>query len=118
MSAIANFGKLSYFRSAPTRTTRNIEHDLFAEITRELLHARGANNFKASISPIERNSSLWALLIDDLLLPTNNLPAEIKAGILSLGIFSIKSGTKYLSGEGTLDDIIDINIRIMKGLRS
>ena len=69
------------------------------------------------ISAAFSNNQLWTVLAADLAHPDNALPEQVKAGLLSLAIFSIKHGQKVLSENVPATTLVEINLKIMKGLR-
>lgn len=71
-----------------------------------------------AISAVARNNELWILLASDLAHPDNALPDDVRAGLLLLAFFSLRHGQKALAGEATTNALIDINMSVMKGLRS
>ena len=66
------------------------------------------------------NHLLWTIIQADLTEPDNNLPAEIKANVMSLSIFVDKHTTKALRtlAAADLDVLININRNLAAGLRT
>ena len=66
------------------------------------------------------NHLLWTIIQADLTEPENQLPAEIKANVMSLSIFVDKQTTKALrtSAAADLDVLININRNLAAGLRT
>lgn len=105
------------FGSQHLRTARDNEYLAFSRITRQLQQAMESDDPRAVIEATYANNQLWTILAADLTHPANNLSEATKAGLLSLAIFSIKQGQRVLSENASAEALIDINIKIMKGLR-
>jgi flagellar biosynthesis activator protein FlaF len=65
---------------------------------------------------VYQNTRLWLTLLEDLNSPTNRLTAELKGRLASLGATSVRHGRRVITGEATLQLLIDINRAIMAGL--
>ena len=65
---------------------------------------------------VHQNSRLWLTLLEDLNSPANRLTAELKGRLASLGATSVRHGRRVISGEATLQLLIDINRAIIAGL--
>ena len=65
---------------------------------------------------VYQNTRLWLTLLEDLNSPANRLTAELKGRLASLAATSIRHGRRVISGEATLQLLIDINRAIMAGL--
>lgn len=105
------------FGSVEVKTDRDNEYDAFATVTRMLQKSSLENDRFGVILAIQKNIDLWTLVASDLSHPDNKLSNEVKAGLLSLSFFSIQHGHKVLISAETSDALIDINTRVMKGLR-
>jgi flagellar protein FlaF len=103
----------------PARTLRGIEYEIFARVTRRLkaLQSEGRNNFPALASALHENRQLWAVLAADVADPGNALPPALRARLFYLYQFTEHQSRRLLSGQGSLDVLIDINTAIMRGLR-
>lgn len=63
--------------------------------------------------------TLWGFLIGDLTDPANDLPDELKANLVSIGIWVMRETDAILAGESTdWNAIIDINRSVREGLNS
>lgn len=107
----------SGFGATSVKAPREIEYDLFAQITRAMQLADLADSANLRASAVTQNTQLWTELAADLADPANGLPSELKGGLLSLALFSIRQGTKVLSQHLSMQVLIDINVNIMQGLR-
>ena len=110
---------LQAYRQAQTttETARETEYRLFAEVTRSLISAstrqeRDIEFFKA----IDWNRRLWTTLSNDCAIPGNGLPKELRAQIISIGIWVSKYSSEVARGKADMDALIDVNRSIMEGL--
>lgn len=103
----------------PTRTLRGTEYEIFARVTHRLKQA-GANakaDFTALARALYENRRLWTTLAADVASPDNELPEQLRARLFYLNEFTQTHSRKVLSGDATVDVLIDINTSIMRGLR-
>lgn len=116
LNAVTPFAEGAY-GSRELRSARDAEYDAFSRVTRLLREADRAGRDRDSIFAVYKNNELWTVLASDLSDPANSLPQEVKAGLLSLALFSLRHGRAVLAGGESLAPLIDINIAVMKGLR-
>lgn len=116
MNAVTTLSQHGY-NSPALRAARDVEYDAFARVTRLLRQADRRCTVPQAAEAVHRNNELWTLLAADLADPGNALPADMRAGLISLASFCIRRGHAVLNGEGTTDALIEINLTIMKGLR-
>lgn len=100
------------------RPARDVEYDIFSRVTRMLRQADRRGRSPATIGAVHKNNELWTILAADLADPANALPDEVKAGLLSLAGFSIRHGHQVIAGNADTDALIEINLSVMKGLRT
>jgi flagellar biosynthesis activator protein FlaF len=61
---------------------------------------------------------LWTIFIDDLNDPNNELPAQLRAGIISIGVWMMKEIDRVRGGlTNDLTPLIEINVLIRNGLK-
>jgi len=61
---------------------------------------------------------LWMIFIDDLNDPNNELPAQLRAGIVSIGVWMMKEIDRVRGGVANdLTPMIEINVLIRNGLK-
>jgi flagellar biosynthesis activator protein FlaF len=61
---------------------------------------------------------LWTIFLDDLNDPNNELPDQLRAGIISIGLWMNKEIDRARNGQTTdLTPMIDINQLVRDGLR-
>lgn len=103
----------------PVRTARGTEFELFARITRRLKQASDAGKaqFPALAAAVYDNRKLWTVLASDVADPGNRLPSDLRARLFYLNEFTQVHSRKVLSGDASVDVLIDINTAIMRGLR-
>jgi flagellar biosynthesis activator protein FlaF len=102
-----------------TESPRNIEAQLFAEITAGLVRAQrsGKPGFQDLVAVLHRNRALWEALLADLALESNALPTPLKAQLIGLGHFVRQFTARVLRGEDDVQALIDVNNAILEGLR-
>lgn len=105
------------FGLAHMRTDRDNEYSVLSYVTRHLQHALKTTDHNQMVRAIGMNINLWTVFSVDLAQPNNGLPDQTKAGLLSLAIYSIKQSHRVLSESASAASLIEINLRIMKGLR-
>jgi flagellar protein FlaF len=78
---------------------------------------RGAKSREA-VEAIYYLRRLWAIYLDDLRDPENELPEQLRAGIISIGIWMNKEIDRFRTGQtNDLTPIIEINEIIRDGLK-
>lgn len=108
---------LAYFHPKAIRTERDIEYYAFLNVTSLLHSALVDERPEAIIRAANENVRLWTSLLIDLSQKNNLLRDEVKAGLISIGMFSVKQSLKVIGGNEDLMSLIDINLCIMRGLR-
>ena len=75
-------------------------------------------NSREAIEAIFYLRRLWAIYLDDLRNPDNELPEQLRAGIVSIGIWMNKEIDRFRTGQTRdLTPIIEINEIIRDGLK-
>lgn len=108
-----------------TATSRDTEYRLLAQVTSELIKAidnkEGASNDPTKMaqvaSALNWNKQVWDVFVEDCGTAGNQLPRDLRAAIVSLGIWVTKETAIALEGEGDIDSLIAVNRDIMKGLK-
>ncbi len=102
-----------------TATSRGIEYQAFARITRDLAAADAADSltFEPMAKALVENLNLWTILGIDVAHPKNGLPADLRSKLFYLFEFTRHHTAKVMQGEATARALIDINTAIMRGLR-
>lgn len=103
----------------PMKTSRDIEYDAFARITRRLKDAgaRGRDGFGELVAAVHDNRRLWIILVTDIVDEKNPLTAELKARIMYLAEFTDTHSRHILQGAAEVGPLIDVNTAIMAGLQ-
>lgn len=107
--------------SAPIRTPRGTEYEVFARITHRLITAARKDrmmHFPELARAIYENQRLWILLATDVAGDGNELPSELRAQIFYLAEFTQAHSRKVLSGKAGVRPLIEVNSAIMRGLRN
>lgn len=102
----------------PTRTGRSAEYEVIARVTRRLGETRHSQGgFPALVRAVHDNRSLWTALASDVSIETNPLPPALRARIFYLSEFTAQHSRKVLTGEASVEVLIEINTAVMRGLR-
>lgn len=106
-------------KSAPIRTPRGTEYEIFAQITHRLKAAaiKGKPGFSALAEAIHDNRKLWTLLAVDVADPNNGLPKDLRARIAYLSKFTQSHSSDVLRKGASVAPLLEINSAIMRGLR-
>ncbi len=102
--------------TAPTRTDRNTEYDVFARVTRKLKQASPEKSYSEFVAALHENRQLWTLLAVDVADANNALPQPLRAQIFYLAEFTMQQTSKIMAGDATKETLIEINTNIMRGL--
>lgn len=116
LNAVMPFSERAY-GSPALRGARDMEYDAFSQVTRMLRQAPRECVGTETVAAVSKNNELWTILATDLADSGNALSDEIKAGLISLALFSLKHGQSVMAGKGNTETLIEINMSVMKGLR-
>jgi flagellar protein FlaF len=99
-------------------TPRDVEYRLFAQVTRALLDVKSTprEDLSAWIDVLHWNRRIWAALADDCSSPTNALPEQTRAQVISLSLFVHRTTSQVMRRETDIDVLIDLNRTMMQGL--
>ena len=109
----------AYQRAATqAESPREIEYRAFGQATALLMRAKeeGRANLGGLAVALAENRQLWTVMMSDCALDTNELPQQLRAGIVSLGLWVIRYSGAVLRGEGEIDELIGVNRDVMEGL--
>ena len=97
---------------------RQVEYRLFGLVTRALMEAaeRDDKDVGGRIKALHWNRRLWTTLAADCAEPTNALPPEARAQIISLSIWVNRHTSAVMQREEQIQPLIDVNRMIMQGL--
>lgn len=102
--------------SAPIRSDRATEYDVFSRITRRLKTSDPNQNYPDFVEALHDNRQLWTLLAVDVADKDNILDPQLRAQIFYLAEFTQQHTSKILAGKETVSALIDINTAVMGGL--
>jgi flagellar biosynthesis activator protein FlaF len=111
-------GLEAYRRAQRTSDTpRQSEYRLFAQVTAALIKARDEKmTLVPLIDALDWNRRMWSTLSSDCAAPGNSLPNELRAQIVSLGLWVNRYSSDVATKGASLDPLIDVNKSIMEGL--
>jgi flagellar protein FlaF len=92
---------------------RETEIAAFGAVNRML---EAASDDGDRIRALGKNHDLWSLLVKDLALDTNRLPAPVKAQLLSLGLWSMRYSTLAIEKKLPIEPLLEVNRNIAEGL--
>ncbi|MBE1285496.1 MAG: flagellar biosynthesis regulator FlaF [Rhodobacteraceae bacterium] len=106
--------------SRPTKTPKNIEYDVIAQITHRIREAsnEGTTGFVSLVEALHDNRKLWDIFAVEMVDKNNPLPPDLKARLSYLADFTRIHTGKVLANEEPVDPLIEVNTAIMRGLRS
>jgi flagellar protein FlaF len=107
-----------------TASPRDVEYRLLAQVTAALLKAkdlrqdsgRDPRRMAQVMDALNWNNQVWDAFVEDVGTEGNMLPRELRAAIVSLGIWVTRETGLIASGEGDIDALIAVNRAIMRGL--
>jgi flagellar biosynthesis activator protein FlaF len=103
-----------------TRTPRGMEYEAVARITHRLraAEAQGPDGFSSLAEALHDNKRLWRIFAVDVADAANPLPRDLRARLFYLAEFTHQHTSKILARKATIDPLLDINMAILRGLRS
>ncbi|WP_420861723.1 flagellar biosynthesis regulator FlaF [Algirhabdus cladophorae] len=106
--------------AAPIRTPKSLEYEAFARVTRRLrkVALAASPSHIELVEAIHENRKLWTLLASMVAEPDNGLPDKLRAQIFYLADFTSQHSRKILKGQAKPDALVDINVAIMRGLKT
>lgn len=111
---------LQAYQQAATRAEnpRDMEYRLFAQVTRALMDASKLDRTEVAkrVDALDWNRRLWATLGADCSSSGNQLPAPLRASIISLSIWVSKHTTLVIRNQEDFEPLIEVNRMIMQGL--
>ncbi len=100
-----------------TESPRETEYRLFAQVTSALIRAkeRGVKDSEL-VDALDWNRRMWSTFSTDCGIEGNRLPDDLRAKIISIGIWVSKYSSEVIRADGDIDALIDVNRAIMEGL--
>src|SRR5258707_7683956 len=112
---------LQAYRQAASRAEnpRDTEYRLFGQVTLALMEAAKTDpaDIQSRLDALDWNRRVWSVMRDDCASPGNQLPAPLRAGIISLSIWVSKHTSAVIRRQEQIEPLIEINRMIMQGLR-
>lgn len=107
-----------------TASPRDVEYRLLAQVTAALMKAkdlreesgRDPRRMAQVMDALNWNNQVWDAFVEDVGTEGNMLPRELRAAIVSLGIWVTRETGLVAAGEGDIDALIAVNRAIMRGL--
>ena len=96
-------------------TPREIELRAFRYVN-GLLAA--AADVPARCAALGKVSQLWSILINDLALDGNGLPDDLKARLISLGLWAQREAGARMTDDGSLAPLMDLHRDMIAGLEA
>ena len=109
----------AYQRAAQrVENPREAEYRLFGEVTRALMEASKADSkdFKTRIDALDWNRRMWSVLANDCAQPSNSLPPQMRATIISISLWVGKYSSAVMRGKESFEPLIEVNRAMMQGL--
>ena len=96
---------------------RATEYRLMSEVTGDMINARDAGLSGAALMPaLHRNREVWSTFSSLCASPGNQLPATLRASIISLALWVERFTTDVVLGRDSIDELISVNRAIIEGL--
>lgn len=101
------------------RDARRREFDAIDRVVASLERAAKSGGRGAELTEaLDLLDLLWTLFLQDLSNDENGLPEELRARLISIGLWMFQqSAALRIAGGGDLSSIIDINVMIRDGMR-
>lgn len=104
----------------PAKNFRDSEYHAFAKVTRNLHNAnlQQTDTFLNIVRAVHDNQQLWNILAIDVANDDNRLPVKLKSQIFYLSEFVRFHTAKVIAKKASTEILIEINMSIMRGLRT
>lgn len=102
---------------AASENSRSVEQRLFIQVTKALTTARENGRIQDIADAVLWNRQVWNALVADCANDGNRLPKEIRAGIISLGLWVWRQSMAALRDSREIEALIDVNRQIIQGLQ-
>jgi flagellar protein FlaF len=107
-----------------TAAPRDVEYRLLVQVTAALSSAKeqvagssvDPKVMKSVMDALNWNNQVWDAFVEDVGTEGNALPRELRAAIVSLGIWVSRETNAVIAGSGDIDALISVNQAIMRGL--
>jgi flagellar protein FlaF len=104
--------------AARAESPRDIEYRLFGQVTRALMTASetASEEIGPRMDALDWNRRLWSVLAADCASNGNQLPAPLRANIISLSLWVNRHTSAIMRNEAEFGPLIDVNKAMMQGL--
>lgn len=99
-----------------SESPRAIEHQVLARITGRMHAAQEKQDMQGLIEACYDNQKLWSIFMTDLANPANALPDQLKANLISIGLWVRRHTSQVMQGHASPESLINVNRNIMEGL--
>jgi len=101
-------------------TARDREHEAFGHMIESLKRAEIAGpRSREAIDAIYVTRNLWSVLVEDLASPENVLPEELRAGLISIGLWVMREAEAIRLGRvQSFAAMIEVTTMIRDGLEA
>lgn len=96
-------------------TPREIEIRAFRYVNGLL---SGAADVPGRVAALSKTSQLWSILIGDLASDGNGLPDDLRARLISLGLWAQREVASRMTDEGSLTPLIELHRDLIAGLEA
>ena len=105
--------------SEHTRSAKDLEYEVFLEVTRELseLRAVALTNFEKLVRVLNKNERLWIEIGTQVADADNALEPSLRARLFYLTEFVRLQTGKVLGGTASVNALIETNIAVLRGLK-
>jgi len=108
------------YQQAATRaeSPRDVEYRLFGQVTRALMAAAelASTDIAGRMDALDWNRRLWSVLAADCATEGNQLPAQLRASIVSLSLWVNRHTSAIMRNEAGFEPLIAVNKMMMQGL--
>ncbi|MBB5685241.1 flagellar biosynthesis regulator FlaF [Sphingobium boeckii] len=102
---------------AIAETPRAMEYRLMSQITGDMIDAHDAGLQHAALMPaLHRNREVWSTFSNLCASPDNQLPAELRARIISIALWVERHTGQVVRGQASIEDLISVNRTLIEGL--
>jgi flagellar biosynthesis activator protein FlaF len=108
-----NYGDIASDNQA---LARRREAEALAIIVKALGHAEQSSKQGDVESALDLHDRLWSIFLEDLAHEENMLPEPVRAGIISVGLWSLRESLRIRIEGGALLPLIEINEIVGRGL--
>ena len=120
MSAISTAERGYLSSVSTTRSEKRAEYEVISRITHRLRDAarQSKKDYPSYIACLNENRKLWQVMALNVTEDENRLPNELKASIFYLYQFTEAHTKKILSNNVSVMPLLEVNMAVMRGLKS